>query len=140
MAKMKIEGFDHYIAQIEKLGKSSLGISKMALYDGAAVVADKIRTKLNAVTNRGYSEGDLSESLGIAGMREEDGGVNTIIGFSGYDRDGIPNPLKARVLESGSSKQKKTPFIRPAIKASKAEAEAAIAATFEREIEKIMKG
>ena len=61
------------------------------------------------------------------------------IGFDGYDSKGVPNQIKARVLESGSSRQKKRPFVRPALKATKKEAEDAMAKIVDEEIKKIMK-
>jgi len=41
--------------------------------------------------------------------------TNTKIGFDGYDRKGVPNALKARAMESGTSTQPKRPFVRPAV-------------------------
>jgi HK97 gp10 family phage protein len=55
-------------------------------------------------------------SLGITPIRRDsEGDWSAKIGFDGYDKKGVPNQLKARVMESGSSKQKKKPFIRPAV-------------------------
>jgi HK97 gp10 family phage protein len=55
-------------------------------------------------------------SLGITPIRRDsEGDWSAKIGFDGYDKKGVANQLKARVMESGSSKQKKKPFIRPAV-------------------------
>jgi hypothetical protein len=59
-----------------------------------------------------------------------------MISFSGYDRKGVSNILKARVLESGSSKQRKTPFFRKSVNASRAAAQSAMASVVEKELSK----
>ena len=82
---------------------------------GAQPVADEIRKGLeNNLAGSKYSKGDLLGSLGITppGV-DSQGNVNTKIGFDGYDSKGVANQLKARVMESGTSKIKKRPFVRP---------------------------
>ena len=62
-------------------------------------------------------------------MQNDNGFLNVKIGFDGYNNvrtrtypKGQPNALIARATESGSSVRKKTPFIRPAVNASKKQA------------------
>lgn len=121
MAKFSVKGTDELELQLSKLGKMSVEIAKDVVMAGAQPVADEIRKGLRAdLQGSENSTGDLEKSLGIAppGV-DRDGSVNTKIGFSGYDSKGVPNVLKARVKESGSSTQKKRPFVRPAINRSK---------------------
>lgn len=97
-------------------GKGADEAAKRAVYVGAGYMAERIKESLRGVLSP-KATGDLENSLGIAPItlnKQNDWG--TKIGFSGYDRKGTANALKARVLESGSSKQKKRPFLSPAVK------------------------
>ena len=71
-------------------------------------------------------------------MEDERGFIHTKLGFDGYDRRGNPNVVKARALESGTSKQQKKPFIRPAVNAVKDRAVAVMSETVDKQIKKIM--
>lgn len=139
MAKMTIKGIDELALKISKLGEKSTEIAKDVVMAGAQPVADEIRKGLekNLIGSK-YSEGDLLNSLGIAppGV-DRNGNVNTKIGFDGYDSKGVPNPLKARVMESGSSKQKKRPFVRPAINRSKKKALKEMQKKYDEELKKL---
>ena len=138
MATIRFSGIDKYLAQLEQLGQRSRGICKMAVYDGAAIVADQVRENLERVLSPDAT-GQLEASMGISKMRDDNGYINVVIGFDGYDDKGVANQLKANVLESGSSKQQKRPFMRPAVNTSRKRAEAKMAETLDREIEKLMK-
>ena len=138
MATIRFSGIDKYLDKLQKLGQRSEGICKMAVYDGAAIVADQVRENLERVLSPDAT-GQLEASMGISGMQNDRGYINVVIGFDGYDDKGVANQLKANVLESGSSKQQKRPFMRPAVNASKKRATAKMAETLDREIEKLMK-
>ena len=112
-------------------------IAGRAIHDGADIVADEARGRLNGVI-KGPSTGALAASLGIAKMQETADGYNVKIGFDGYDSKGVPNLLKARVMESGSSKQKKRPFMRPAVNATKGAAIKKMGEIIDEEIARIM--
>lgn len=138
---MRFVGLDEYVRKLNRLAdtKKAEGLIKVAVYEGAGLVADEIRRNL-----QGHRDtGDLLDSLYLSEMANENGYIYTQVGFAGYDRNGVPNALKANALESGTSRnsiehQPKTPFIRPAIKATRERAEAAMAATLESSIEQIM--
>lgn len=138
MPTIKFNGIDEYMERLQALGAQSREILQTAVYEGAAIVADEVRDRLHAVLSPDAT-GELESSLGIAPMRNDRGYVNTRIGFDGYDSKGVANQLKANVLESGSSKQPKRPFMRPAVNASRKPAEAKMAQVVDQEIEKIMK-
>ena len=103
-------------AKLGGLAENSYTILKQALYPGAGALADEIKKRLSGH----HRTGDLADSVTIVQMDQNGGQVNTAVIFAGYDENGVPNAIKAAVLESGSSKQKKTPFIRPAVAAVKA--------------------
>lgn len=136
LAKLEIKGLGELALKLSQLGTQSDEIAKKAVYAGAKVVADKIRANLRGVLSIERT-GDLERSLGISPIKVDKSGViNTRIGFSGYDRKGTANQLKARVLESGSSRQRKRPFFRTAVKSSKRLAQSEMQRVTEEEIKK----
>ena len=137
MATIKFEGFDEYRKLIADLDKKTNSIIKPAVYDGAAVVVEEVKKNLRRVVGPD-STGDLEKSIGLSKMEDDRGFIHTKLGFDGYDRRGNPNVVKARALESGTSKQQKKPFIRPAVNAVKDRAVAVISETVDKQIKKIM--
>lgn len=138
MATIKFEGIEEYSDLLKKFANRAEQIIKPAVYDGAAVVVKEAKKQLKRVVSDN-STGDLSDSMGLSAMRSDNGFVHTKIGFDGYDRNGHPNVVKARALESGTSKQQKTPFLRPAVKASQDEAVEVMRQTVDRTIKAILK-
>jgi len=141
MARMRsIWAPGEYAIKLDRLGHAQEKIAEKATAVGAGIIADEMRSNLENVLS-GESSGDLEDSMGITPMEVDNhGNYNRKIGFDGYDSKGVPNPLKARAKESGTSKQKKTPFIRPAVRAKKEEASTAMGRVVEEETKKIMKG
>ena len=142
MARISFNAGDDYVARLLKTANRSEEMMKKAIYAGAAVVTDKIRENLEAnLTGSSQSTGALADSLGITPITEDRTGFwNAKVGFDGYDEKGVPNQLKARVMESGSSTVQKRPFVRPAVNATKKAAVEAMQRVIEEEIEKTMKG
>lgn len=117
------------------LGKNIHTIYRIALYEGAKVVADEVRK------NTPKDTGDLADSLFIADFLDSYEGTGTVIGFAGYDSKGIPNPMKAAVLESGSSSgHKATHFFSHAVNNSRARAQETMKKIIEKEINEITGG
>lgn len=121
MANMSVKGIDDYIAKLSQLGSKMPEVAKKAVKAGANPLADEIRKGLEEnLQGSKYATGDLLDSLGVSPAGVDKNGVyNAKVGFSGYDRKGVPNALKARAMESGTSTQPKKPFMRPAIKRAK---------------------
>ena len=159
MAKWIVgNGLNSYIEYLQKINAVTDEVIGEAVYEMAKVVADSVRSSIQAlptVSNeaniatykKGYSrlsdkeKQGLLDGFGISPLQEDSGFVNVKLGFDGYNSvktkkypQGQPNALIARVTESGSSYREKTPFMRPAVNASKKQAEAAGRAKFDERI------
>jgi len=141
-SKITLKTTSDFQIKLEKVAGKADDIARRAVYVGAGIMADQVRVNLQKnLSGSKLSQGDLLDSLGISKPKvDQDGSINSKVGFDGYDRNGVPNALKARVMESGSSKQKKKPFIRPAISQARNKAKEAMAKVIDTEIEKIMGG
>lgn len=152
-------GIDQYLGQLQNLEFKAEETIGHAIYEGADIVADAIKTNLEALpTDDGY--GTASEKLGgiktiqkiglikgfgIAKMKNENGYYNVKVGFHGYNGlkttkfpSGQPNVMIARTMESGNSFTKKHPFVAPAVRATKGTAEKKMAEVIDTETKKIM--
>ena len=119
MARMTFMAGDEFALALSHLATQSDEIAKKAIYAGANIIADKIKSNLEGVLSS-EATGELVASFGVTPIeRDASGNWNAKTGFDGYGTDGVANQLKARVLESGSSKQPKRPFVRPAVNATK---------------------
>ena len=150
MAKWIVgKGLNSYIDYLQKINAVTDEAIGEAVYEMAKVVADSVRSGIQAlptVSNqaniatykKGYSrlsdeeKQGLLDGFGVSPMQDDGGYINVKLGFDGYNSvktkkypKGQPNALIARVTESGSSYREKTPFIRPAVNASKKQAEQA---------------
>ena len=139
MAKIQFKGLAEYELQLSRLGRDTERIAGAAIYAGAEIVADAIKQNIQGLPSKtGTTRQGLLEGFGIAPLQDDSGYLNVKIGFDGYNAKGVPNALMARVFESGTSKVPKHPFVRPAINASRKQAEAKMAAVLDEEIKKIM--
>lgn len=162
MSKITFPGLAEYELMLSRLAQGAEDIAGKAIYAGAEIVADAIRSNIQglqavpdevgAIAYADRSPAPLTESakeglldgLGISSMQDDNGYFNVKIGFDGYNGlktrkfpQGQPNVMIARSLESGSSIAPKRPFVRPAINAVKKQAEAKMAEIVDEEIEKI---
>lgn len=112
MATIKFEGIKEYQKQIEAMGnpKTIESMCKYSIYDAAGMVCEEIKKETPIGT------GDLRDSVAIDHMVTRDGMTYAKVDFVGYDRDGTPNLLKARVIESGTSHVQKKTFVRPTVR------------------------
>lgn len=138
MARMTFQASEDYASRLSKLAAHTDGIAKKAIFRGADILADEIRANLHGILSPDAT-GDLENALGITPIeRDAQGNWNAKIGFDGYDRNGTPNQLKARVLESGTTKHKKHGFVRKAVNAKKQAAIAEMGKVIETEIKEQM--
>lgn len=102
------------------------------------VMEPEVKRRLQAsIQDPKEKNGSLVESLKRSVPRMNSKGEwKGSIYFDGYDERGIPNDRKAMSMEWGTSKQVARPFLRPAKEAKKNEAEAAMQATFDAEVQK----
>lgn len=112
MPTIEFKGIEAYQKQIAALGnpKTVEAMCKYSIYDAAGMVAEEIRKETPVDT------GDLRDSVTLETMTTRDGMTYTKVDFAGYDRDGTPNMLKARAIESGTSRIQKQPFVRPTVR------------------------
>lgn len=151
------KGIDKYISSLEKLNLATESQIKMAVYDGAAVIADEVKKNIDAMPVQDAPHADrvtgiktiqkkgLQHGFGISRMKTEGESVNVKLGFDGYNYlktkkypQGQPNAMIARTFESGNSFTKKIPFVAPAVRAKKDEAERKMAEVIDREVSRIM--
>ena len=120
MARLSINAGDDFAIKLSQFTARSEEIAQKAIYAGADILADQVKSNLKGVLSS-EATGELVASFGVTAIsKDKSGDWNTHVGFDGYDDNGVPNQLKARVLESGSSKQRKRPYVRPAVKTTKA--------------------
>jgi len=112
MATIEFKGLAAYQNQINALANPKMveNMCKYSIYDAAGMVCDEIKKETPVDT------GDLRDSVKLESMQTRDGMTYTKVDFAGYDRDGTPNMLKARAIESGTSHIQKKPFVRPTVK------------------------
>lgn len=148
LARIDINLGEEFMKKLSLLGSKVAEISEKAVLAGAEPVKAEMDRELHKVLS-GDSSGELEISLGISPVRTDKKGViNAKIGYAGYDRhrkktakfpNGIPNALKARALDSGTSTERKRPYVRNAIKKSKELSLTKMNETVDNEIKKIMK-
>lgn len=156
MARFIIKSTNEYAVKLSMLtdGAIERQIAGKAIHEGANIVANEIKARLiqnlndpesvskkrNILFKNYYNKptGDLLASFGISKMQRDEDGYNVKIGFDGYDKHGVANQLKARVMESGSSVLRKRPFVRPAVKQTKAQAIEKMGEVIDEEIAQIM--
>ena len=130
MAKFKEELPNEIIKQLEDLEKNCTHIFGEMTQEGAKVVK---RNVINNMRKAFKTTKSLEGGLRVTKVYEtpSDDGINTYIGFYGYDRDskptkrhpkGTPIPLIAMAREYGSkSGEAKKPFFRKSFKKSEIE-------------------
>lgn len=163
--KIEYKGCDTYLSMLQKMEDSGSKVCGKALYAGAKVVADAIKSNLqglgtvdNAYNLKAYKGGyksklsaaqkqGLIDGFGIAKAETKNGMRNVKVGFEGYNSvktkkypNGQPNPLIARVVEGGSDYFDKTPFVKPAVQKSKQAAIEAMQKVIEEEFKQFTKG
>lgn len=162
MAKMTVIKSSELSDLLAKLGRDSKQIAQAAIEAGAGILADRVRANIDGLPEEPFRKlqdgekfsavpegvkNDLLEGLGITPVGiDNSGDVNAKVGFEGYGSTptkkypkGVPNPLLAASVESGSSVRKKTPFLRPAVNATREKIIAEMQKKFDEHINKLEK-
>ena len=140
MAKITFPGLRDYELKLSRMSKDIDRIAGAAIYEGADILADAIKQNIrNLPSKTGVTKRGLESGFGIAKMQDDNGYRNVKLGFAGYNENGVPNVLMARIFESGTSKVPKHPFVRPAINKVRKQVEQKMKDVVDEEIEKIAK-
>lgn len=138
MSVAKIEFiWGDYRDKLMNLELSVEAIIKRSVYPAAGLLIETI--KANTPVAHADDWNNLKESMALRAFDNDDGFVYTAVAFEGYDARGVPNAVKARVLESGSSTRQKHPFVRPAVNQVKKQLMAMIETNINSAIEEKMK-
>jgi len=159
---MIIKAGEEFTLKLSRMAEHTEEVAKKAIYAGAKVVADKIKSNLKALPTESFrylgdgekfsgvpeqQKQDLIDGFGITPIQRDEAGWNAKLGFDGYGSfptrkypNGLPNQLLARAIESGSSVRQKKPFVRPAVNVTKKKAEAEMVRAGEEELKKIYDG
>ena len=163
MAKIECKGIDEYAKVLATLGNESEEIVKSAVYKGAAIVADEIKSGINSIPiqegdnglppvgtpeNKLYGisrkqKGDLMDSFGLAPMENDGDYIQTKAGVDGYGSiptkkypGGVPNVMLMRSIESGTSFRDKHPVFRQATNRARKRAEEAMKNEIDNQMQK----
>ena len=116
MAGFSIELPTEVVESLNKLSDNAEGMMMEMTKAGAQVVYRNIQNNMRKSFKTIKS---LEKGLKVTKSykTKRDDGINTKVGFYGYDENKIPIPLKALAREYGTSRgEKKKPFMRKAFK------------------------
>ena len=147
MATIKFEGLEGYLKNMQQLQRAADKITKGALFDGAAILADAVQEEIRGLTRLDERQRrGLSEGLGVARFWDKAGMLMTKIGFEGYNSwrtkrwpNGQPNVMIARTTIRGTSWMPADRFTARAARKAKAACIAAMQKRVEQEIEAVTK-
>lgn len=141
-------------------GDAAVTVMKSAVYAGVGVLADAIKSEIDSLPEEsGYMRPGkkrnvvgtndkrmLKERLGVSRIEATGDRANAVVSFSGYNGrptkkypNGVPIPLIARSIESGSSVREKNPFIRRAFNKAKTQAQQKAIDAGQQKINDLMK-
>ena len=146
-------GLEEYLSKLGNLASKSEEVCEKAAEAGGEIVADAIRSELNAIpTDESWAHGEvrrkgpraiektgLQNSFGVAPVRNDRGYVNVKVGFDGYNALGEPNPMIARSVVKGTSFMKPNNFVNKGVRKSREKAEQKMKATVDEKIYAIIK-
>lgn len=140
---MTVTGLEDFSAMLKALGDKGQDVAKAAVYAGAGVLAEAVKAEISALPEEeGFlppgdlrsvitssDKADLISGVGISRFDDTGGSITAAVGVNGYSStptkkypSGVPLPLIARSIESGSTVRRKNPFMRRAGNAAKARA------------------
>ena len=153
----QVTGLNELVSAMGKLGEEAPHVAARGLYDGAAVVADKVSHAVQGIATEPFKYAKNGKKRnpspeekaivagakhGVAKFRYTGMEIQTSVGYqnAGYAKLGNktkPVPQIANAINSGTSFMAKQPFMRKAFSQSKQAATAAIEKTILEEIEKL---
>lgn len=148
-------GFDEIEKMLTGLGEECQGVCARAVFKGAARAAEALKEAVQALPVEPFhplpgapngtdplnvvtedDKEDLLNGIGVAAFGYAGDGADTAVGFNGYSRhktkkypNGVPIPMIARSIESGSSARAKRPFIRRTARAKQNDIQTVMADT-----------
>lgn len=140
MAKVSVKLPEETLKKLERLGTEYDGIVQGMLADGIEPLEKQIKSNLEAVIGRGTkyksrSKGNLIKAVKVTkAYQVSNGDWHIKVGIYGYDDDGVPNALKAMVLEHGRSNMPAKPWLKPAISSSKKDVVNAMKESFDKRV------
>lgn len=155
-AKVTTNAINEYLRIIRSLGENADDVVKKAVYEGSAIIANQVSANISAIPideswgteshpKNGITaveKAGLQDSFGIADMQDDNGFINTLIGFQqpDYNANGKANIMIARATQSGTSFSKKIPFFANALRATRGQARERMVQVAEEELKKLSKG
>lgn len=145
------KGMDEYLSQLNKLETDATPMIKQAVWEGGRVAAEAFESAISGIPSTVISEtqrAGLQEGLGLAKMKNDNGYINTKVGFNGYNNDTRyknsssswrANSFVARRVCAGTSGVPAYNFATKATNSCKSACEAAMKSKLDEEIQKIMK-
>ena len=154
----KVSGLEELSNALGKLGEEAPHVAARGLYDGAAVVADKVSQAVHGIATKRFKypappgkqrmpspeEKALITGAkhGVAKFRYTGTEIQTSVGYQNAGYGSVngktkPVPQVANAINSGTSFMAKQPFMRKAFSQSKQAATAAIERTILEELEKL---
>lgn len=155
-AKVTTNAINEYLQIIRSLGENADDVVKKAVYEGSAIIANQVSANISAIPideswgteshpKNGITvveKAGLQDSFGIADMQDDNGFINTLIGFQqpDYNANGKANIMIARATQSGTSFSRKIPFFANALRATRGQARERMVQVAEAEFKKLSKG
>lgn len=150
MARIQaVKASEDYALRLSALAEHTQEAVTAAIEAGAGILADAMRSGYTGGLSRN-STGQMLGSMGITPVKlDRNGFWNAKVGFEGYDLrrsrrwpKGVPNQLKARVLESGTrdGRIQKHETIKKALRANQAKIQEAMERELDTYFEKYLGG
>ena len=156
--KMKTDGLEEVEKMLGQMAEKAHGAAAGALYEGAGIMAAEVQKSAEQISTAPFKytrdgtrmpspeekEIVLNASAGIAKFGDQNGGVDTSVGYrnAGYAElagKTRPIPVIVNSINSGTSFMKKQPFVRKAAKTGGQKAIAAMKAYIENAYEEMNK-
>ena len=141
----EVSGMEDLIAKMAKLPDKGADVSALALYEGAAIVADAVSRAVQGIATEEFHYTKFGTRLpspeekavllgakrGVAKFKKNRASVNTSVGMQNAGSGTIkgktvPIPKIANAINSGTSFMKPQPFFRAAVETSAGAAAGAI--------------